>query len=131
MGYERKTHDVWEIHGNYGHGVEYICTAENRSDAKRLLREYDKNEQGISHKIIKKRVHNNPAKSRGFKKGESTMTISMNMDKETKNTIRFTEILKSKDDEAKVGTIYVPKATLEAIGWKDGKALKLTVTAAK
>ena len=53
------------------------------------------------------------------------MKVEMTMEKATKNTIRFTEVLESELDAPKIGTIYVPKSTLGAIGWKEGK--KLTI----
>lgn len=59
------------------------------------------------------------------------MNVTMQMEKATKNTIRFTEILESELDAPKIGTLYVPKQTLAAVGWKDGKPLKITLTAGK
>ena len=59
MAYQRKTHDEWEIHSNYGNGFEYTVTGENRLDAKRLLHEYRINQPQYEHKIVKKRYKNN------------------------------------------------------------------------
>ncbi len=53
------------------------------------------------------------------------MKVIMTMEKATKNTIRFTEILENELDAPKIGTVYIPKSTLGAIGWKEG--MKLTV----
>ena len=48
--------------------------------------------------------------------------------KETKNTYKFDEIVLG-DNEAKVGTLYVPKSTLNELGWADSSgATALTVT---
>ena len=57
------------------------------------------------------------------------MKITMNMEKATKNTIRFSEVLESELDAPSIGTIYVPKATLKAIGWKEGKTLTVEINA--
>ncbi len=51
------------------------------------------------------------------------MKVVMEMEKATKNTIRFAEVLENELDAPKVGTIYVPKATLGSIGWKEGRKL--------
>lgn len=51
------------------------------------------------------------------------MTVKFTMEKATKNTIRFTEIRESDLDASKVGTVYVPKATLKELGWSEGKVL--------
>lgn len=40
------------------------------------------------------------------------------MEKATKNTIRFEEVLESELAAPKVGSIYVPKSTLGELGWK-------------
>lgn len=55
------------------------------------------------------------------------MTVRFTMEKATKNTIRFTEVLENELDAPKIGTIYVPKATLGAVGWKEGKALTIEI----
>lgn len=57
------------------------------------------------------------------------MKVAMEMEKTTKNTIRFTEVLENELDAPKIGTIYVPKATLGAIGWKEGKKLVIEISA--
>lgn len=57
------------------------------------------------------------------------MKVTMNMEKATKNTIRFTEVLESELDAPSIGVIYVPKATLKAIGWKEGKTLEIEINA--
>ena len=53
------------------------------------------------------------------------MKITFEMEKATKNTIRFAEILASELDAPKIGTIYVPKSTLGELGWKEGDALTI------
>lgn len=57
------------------------------------------------------------------------MKVTMNMEKATKNTIRFAEVLESELDAPSIGVIYVPKTTLKAIGWKEGKALEIEINA--
>ena len=58
MAYQRKTHDEWEVHSNYGYGFEYTVTGDGKADAYRLLREYRKNQPQYLHKVIKKRYKN-------------------------------------------------------------------------
>lgn len=65
-------------------------------------------------------IYNSPQK-----KEDEAMKVVMEMEKATKNTIRFNEVLASELDAPKVGTIYVPKVTLGSIGWKEGKKLVL------
>jgi hypothetical protein len=57
------------------------------------------------------------------------MKVTMNMEKATKNTIKFSEVLESELDAPSIGVIYVPKATLKAIGWKEGKTLTVEISA--
>ena len=56
------------------------------------------------------------------------MTVTMKMEKATKNTIKFTEVLESELAAPKIGTVYVPKATLGTLGWKEGKSLTVSLT---
>lgn len=51
------------------------------------------------------------------------MQVKFKMEKATKNTIRFTEVLEHELDAPKIGTIYVLKATLGSVGWSEGKDL--------
>jgi len=51
------------------------------------------------------------------------MTVKFKQEKVTKNTIKFAEILEDDLDAAKIGTLYVQKATLKEIGWQDDKVL--------
>ena len=55
------------------------------------------------------------------------MDVFFELEKVTKNTIRFAEVLNGPLDTPKVGTIYVPKTTLQQIGYAEGKQLKLTL----
>ena len=61
----------------------------------------------------------------------ATVTVNFSMEKATKNTIRFSEILKDELSAPVIGTIYVPKATLGNIGWKEGKLLSVSVSVAE
>lgn len=47
------------------------------------------------------------------------MRVEFEMEKATKNTIRFSEVLESELSAPKIGSIYIPKSTLGEIGWKD------------
>ena len=53
------------------------------------------------------------------------MKATFEMEKATKNTIRFAEVLKSELDAPKVGSIYIPKSTLGELGWKEGQRITL------
>ena len=58
------------------------------------------------------------------------MKTTFQMEKPTKNTIRFAEVLENPDtDAAMIGTIYIPKSTLSAIGWKEGMTLEVSLEA--
>lgn len=59
------------------------------------------------------------------------MRVVFTMEKATKNTIRFEEVLESELAAPKVGPIYVPKSTLGELGWKEGNNLVLTVEVEK
>lgn len=56
--YVRKTHDEWEIWGDYGYGYDYVVTGEDKKDAYELLRVYRDNEKGVPFKIVKRRIPN-------------------------------------------------------------------------
>lgn len=51
------------------------------------------------------------------------MRVSFEFEKETKNTIRFKEVLNGPLDTPNIGTLYVPKQTLKQIGYKEGSKL--------
>ena len=57
------------------------------------------------------------------------MKIMFEMEKATKNTIRFAEVLESELAAPKVGSVYIPKSTLGELGWKEGMKLVLEVSA--
>ena len=59
------------------------------------------------------------------------MRISMVMEKATKNTIRFEEVLESELAVPKIGNIYVPKSTLGELGWKEGDTLTVEIGVGK
>lgn len=63
MAYKRKTHDEYEIWGNWGYGWDFVCNAEGineeaREDAKELLACYRENERDAVFEIRKARVRN-------------------------------------------------------------------------
>ena len=47
---------------------------------------------------------------------KNTVTVTLSEEKQTKNTVRFTEKLESEYDVPVIGTLYVPKATLAKLG---------------
>ena len=57
------------------------------------------------------------------------MKVAFEVEKDTKNTIRFKEVVGGPLDTPKVGTIYVPKATLKEIGYEVGKQLTIDLKA--
>lgn len=56
------------------------------------------------------------------------MKAIFKMEKATKNTIRFEEVLESELDAPKIGSIYIPKATLGELGWKEGDTLTIEIS---
>lgn len=59
------------------------------------------------------------------------MKVTFEFEKDTKNTIRFKEVLKGPLDVANIGTLYIPKMTLKAIGYQEGQKLEVTLNAKK
>ena len=55
------------------------------------------------------------------------MNVTFKMEKATKNTIKFEEVLESELSAPKVGTLYVPKSTLGELGWSEGKNLTINL----
>jgi hypothetical protein len=55
------------------------------------------------------------------------MEVIMKMEKATKNTIRFEEVLESELAAPKIGSIYIPKSTLGELGWKEGNTLTINI----
>lgn len=55
------------------------------------------------------------------------MKATFKMEKATKNTIRFAEVLESELDAPKIGSIYIPKSTLGELKWKEGDTLMITL----
>ena len=53
------------------------------------------------------------------------MKVTFKMEKATKNTIRFIEVLASELDAPKIGTVYIPKSTLSELRWTEGANLIL------
>ena len=56
------------------------------------------------------------------------MKVTFTMEKATKNTIRFEEVLESELAAPKIGSIYVPKSTLGELGWKEGDTLTIEIS---
>jgi hypothetical protein len=55
------------------------------------------------------------------------MEVTMKMEKATKNTIKFEEVLESDFAAPKIGSIYIPKSTLGELGWKEGNTLTINI----
>lgn len=56
------------------------------------------------------------------------MKVTFEMEKDTKNTIRFKEVVGGPLDTPKIGTLYVPKATLQDIGFDIGKQIVVEIS---
>ena len=59
------------------------------------------------------------------------MKVTFEMEKATKNTIRFIEVLESELAAPKVGTLYIPKSTLSELKWADGNKISIELSLAK
>ena len=53
------------------------------------------------------------------------MKTTFIMEKATKNTIRFAEVLENELDAPKIGSIYIPKSTLGELKWQEGDAITI------
>ena len=51
------------------------------------------------------------------------MTIRFTVEKATKNTIKFSEVLENELEVPKISTLYVQKAALKELGYGEGKDL--------
>lgn len=56
------------------------------------------------------------------------MKLTFNMERETKNTIRFNEVLANDTDIPVIGPLYVNKSVLRAMGWSQNKPLEVELT---
>ena len=59
---------------------------------------------------------------------KNSVTVTLSEEKQTKNTVRFTEKLESEYDVPVIGTLYVPKATLAKLGYKGNAELVLEIS---
>lgn len=59
-----------------------------------------------------------------------SISVLLTEDKVTKRTIRFAEDIKEDEDKI-LGTVYVPKATLDKIGYEKGDELEVTLSIKK
>lgn len=55
------------------------------------------------------------------------MKVTFELEKATKNTIRFTEVLESELSAPVIGSVYIPKSTLGQIGWKEGMKITMEI----
>lgn len=55
------------------------------------------------------------------------MKVTFKMEKATKNTIRFEEVLASELDAPKIGSVYIPKSTLGELKWAEGDMITITI----
>ena len=56
------------------------------------------------------------------------MKATFRMERATKNTIRFEEVLASELDAPKIGSIYIPKSTLGELKWTEGDNITIEIT---
>lgn len=59
------------------------------------------------------------------------MKIGFKMEKATKNTIKFQEIVENELSAPKIGSLYVQKATLGGLGWSEGDTLVVDLNVAQ
>lgn len=59
------------------------------------------------------------------------MKIEFKMEKATKNTIKFQEIVENELSAPKIGSLYVQKATLGSLGWSEGDTLVVNLNVAQ
>lgn len=57
------------------------------------------------------------------------MKVTFEMEKATKNTIRFAEVLESELAAPKIGSVYIPKSTLGELEWDGKSAITITLEA--
>ena len=55
------------------------------------------------------------------------MKVNFTQEKVTKNTIKFAEVLDDELDTAKIGSLYIRKDALKAIGWKGGATITVDI----
>ena len=60
--------------------------------------------------------------------GPTTLVVTFEFEKATKNTIRFKESDVGPLDVARIGTLYVPKATLKELGYNEGDKLVVNLS---
>jgi hypothetical protein len=58
----------------------------------------------------------------------NTLKLTFKQERDTKNTIRFTEVVEDELDAQKIGSIYLSKPALKELGWTRGASLELTVS---
>ena len=55
------------------------------------------------------------------------MKLMFEMEKPTKNTIKFKEVLENDLDAPKAGTIYLQKSALKELDWTEGKNICIDI----
>lgn len=55
------------------------------------------------------------------------MEIIFQKEKETKNTVKFNEILSNDLERGHIGSLYILKDTLENLGFNESNKIKLTI----
>lgn len=55
------------------------------------------------------------------------MRVEFKMEKATKNTMKFAEVLENEMSAPKIGSLYVQKAALGTLGWSEGKKLVMNL----
>ena len=54
-------------------------------------------------------------------------TVNFAYERETKNTIRFAEVVDDDLSATKIGSVYVSKPTLKELGWTRGNGISVTI----
>ena len=59
------------------------------------------------------------------------MKVPFEFERDTKNTVRFKEIITDPLEMPKIGTLYVSKPTLKEVGYTEGCKLEISISVSK
>ena len=59
------------------------------------------------------------------------MKVTLKPEKTTKNTVRFTETCNDPNEPVVIGSVYIPKSTLQTMGWDGKEQIQITLEVQK
>lgn len=59
------------------------------------------------------------------------MKVQFEFERDTKNTIRFKEVVNGPLDTPRIGTLYISKSSLKELGYTEGAKLEVSISAVK